>query len=209
MDNKKAVAEKLLEIKAVFLRPSEPFHWASGILSPIYCDNRLILAYPETRAFVESSLADLVKREYPDTEVLMGTSTAGIPHAAIISELLKLPMGYVRSSAKDHGRNNKIEGANPTGKRVLVIEDLISTGGSSIDVVEALREVGANVLGIASLFTYNLQKGLDTLARANARNMSLCDFETLSVVALEKGYITEREFELVRAFQKSPDNWQD
>lgn len=208
-DTKKLIAQKLLQIKAVFLRPSEPFTWASGIQSPVYCDNRIILAYPEVRTFVEQELAKTVQRCYPEAEVLMGTSTAGIPHAAIISEILSMPMGYVRSSAKEHGRNNKIEGANPNGKKVVVVEDLISTGGSSIEVVNALREAGADVLGIVSLFTYGLKKGIEKLAEANVTNVSLCDFECLSAVAAEQGYITSEEYALTKAFIAAPDSWRN
>lgn len=207
MDKERA-ARALLKAKAVFLRPSEPFTWASGIKSPVYCDNRLILAYPEIRSEVESLLTELIKREYPGAEVLMGTATAGIPHAAIVAERMALPMGYVRSGNKDHGRQNRIEGADPNGKNVVIVEDLISTGGSVIEVAEALREAGGNVLGIASLFTYGLQKGIDRLAAAELKNVSLSDFETLSRVALEEKYITESEYEMVTAFRLDPGgNW--
>lgn len=207
MDKERA-ARALLKAKAVFLRPSEPFTWASGIKSPVYCDNRLILAYPEIRAEVESLLTELIKREYPGAEVLMGTATAGIPHAAIVAERMALPMGYVRSGNKDHGRQNRIEGADPNGKNVVIVEDLISTGGSVIEVAEALREAGASVLGIASLFTYGLQKGIDRLAAAELKNVSLSDFETLSRVALAENYITESEYEMVTAFRLDPGgNW--
>ncbi|HRR89711.1 MAG TPA: orotate phosphoribosyltransferase [Eubacteriales bacterium] len=204
---KEEVALKLLEIKAVFLRPSQPFTWASGIKSPIYCDNRLILAAPEARNFIENALAELIKENYPDAEALMGTSTAGIPHAAIAAEILRLPMGYVRAQAKDHGRNNLIEGAAVDGKKVVVVEDLISTAGSAIEVVAALREAGAQVLGIASLFTYNLEKGLKRLAEAEVKNVSLSDIEALASAALKNAYINEGEFELVFKFQKNPDGW--
>ena len=207
MDKERA-ARALLKAKAVFLRPSEPFTWASGIKSPVYCDNRLILAYPEIRSEVESLLTELIKREYPGAEVLMGTATAGIPHAAIVAERMVLPMGYVRSGNKDHGRQNRIEGADPRGKKVVIVEDLISTGGSVIEVAEALREAGASVLGIASLFTYGLQKGIDRLAAAELKNVSLSDFETLSRVALAENYITESEYEMVTAFRLDPGgNW--
>ena len=207
MDKERA-ARALLKAKAVFLRPSEPFTWASGIKSPVYCDNRLILAYPEIRAEVESLLTELIKREYPGAEALMGTATAGIPHAAIVAERMSLPMGYVRSGNKDHGRQNRIEGADPRGKKVVIVEDLISTGGSVIEVAEALREAGGNVLGIASLFTYGLQKGIDRLAAAELKNVSLSDFETLSRVALEENYITESEYKMVTAFRLDPGgNW--
>ncbi len=207
MDKERA-ARALLKAKAVFLRPSEPFTWASGIKSPVYCDNRLILAYPEIRSEVESLLTELIKSEYPGAEALMGTATAGIPHAAIVAERMALPMGYVRSGNKDHGRQNRIEGADPRGKNVVIVEDLISTGGSVIEVAEALREAGASVLGIASLFTYGLQKGIDRLAAAELKNVSLSDFETLSRVALAEKYITESEYKMVTAFRLDPGgNW--
>lgn len=195
------VAKALLSIKAVFLRPSEPFTWASGIKSPIYCDNRLTLSYPEIRKIIENGLADIIRREYPECEVVMGTSTAGIPHAAIVGEILNLPMGYVRSENKSHGRNNKIEGVVPTGKKVVVIEDLISTGGSAIEVVNSLREVGAEVLGIASIFTYCLPRGIEKLKEANVKNVSLSNFNVLSEVALSEGYITEEEYKTVKEFR--------
>ena len=175
----KEIAKALLGIKAVFLRPDEPFTWASGIKSPIYCDNRLILTAPEARDLVEKSIAEKVKEYYPEAEVLMGTSTAGIAHAAIAAHILGMPMGYVRGSAKDHGRNNRIEGRLEPGQKVVVIEDLISTGGSCIDVVEALREAGAEVLGVISIFTYGMKKGLERLAAANVENHSLSNFDTL------------------------------
>ncbi len=207
----KEVAKGLLKIKAVFLRPDEPFTWASGIKSPIYCDNRLVLADLEVRDIVENGLAETVKKYYPDVEVLMGTSTAGIPHAAYVSNILRLPMGYVRGSSKDHGRNNQIEGANPNGKKVVVIEDLISTAGSSLEVVNVLKENGADVLGIVSIFTYNLQKGLDRLAAANVKNYSLSNFEVLAKVASEEGYITAKQEKQILAFQKDPNDpsWQE
>ncbi len=195
------VAKALLSIKAVFLRPNEPFTWASGIKSPIYCDNRLTLSYPEVRKIIENGLAQIIKENYPDCEVLMGTSTAGIPHAAIVSEILNLPMGYVRGENKSHGRNNKIEGVVPTGKKVVVVEDLISTGGSSIEVVKALRDVGADVLGIASIFTYGLPKGIEKLKEANCKNVSLSNFNVLAEVALEEGYINQEEYEIVKKFR--------
>lgn len=207
----KEVAKGLLKIKAVFLRPDEPFTWASGIKSPIYCDNRLVLADLEVRDIVENGLAETVKKYYPDVEVLMGTSTAGIPHAAYVSNILRLPMGYVRGSSKDHGRNNQIEGANPNGKKVVVIEDLISTAGSSLEVVNVLKENGADVLGIVSIFTYNLQKGLDRLASANVKNYSLSNFEVLAKVASEEGYITAKQEKQILSFQKDPNDpsWQE
>ena len=205
------VAKKLLEIKAVFLRPSEPFTWASGIKSPIYCDNRLTLSHLEARDVIENGLAETIKKYYPDVEVIMGTSTAGIAHAALVSEILRLPMGYVRGGAKDHGRGNQIEGEVPTGKKVVVVEDLISTGGSVIEVVDALRAVNANVLGVVSIFTYNLAKGLERLKASNVINHSLSSFEVLASVAHENHYITEVEYKKVIAFQKNPNdpNWMD
>lgn len=209
MENNKLaveVAKNLLKIQAVFLKPNDPFTWASGIKSPIYCDNRLTLSYPETRRVVENGLADLIKTYYPTCEVVMGTSTAGIAHAAYVSEILDLPMGYVRGGAKDHGRGNQIEGVIPVGKDVVVIEDLISTAGSSIEVVEVLREAGCNVLGIASIFTYGLQKGLDRLAQANVINHSLSNFETLVKVAAEENYISESDIAKVLKFQKNPSD---
>ena len=201
-----SVAEALLSIKAVFLRPSDPFTWASGIKSPIYCDNRLTLAVPAIRKIVENGIASVIKAEYPEAEVLMGTSTAGIPHVAIVSEILDLPMGYVRGGNKEHGRGNRIEGADPNGKKVVVVEDLISTGGSAIEVVNALREAGAEVLGIVSIFTYEMKKGIERLAQAEVKNVSLSCFTTLSKVALEKGYITEKEYKMVSAFQANPQD---
>lgn len=205
------VAKKLLEIKAVFLRPSEPFTWASGIKSPIYCDNRLTLSHLEARDVIENGLAETIKKYYPDVEVIMGTSTAGIAHAALVSEILRLPMGYVRGGAKDHGRGNQIEGEVPTGKKVVVVEDLISTGGSVIEVVDALRAVNANVLGVVSIFTYNLAKGLERLKASNVINHSLSSFEILASVAHENHYITEVEYKKVIAFQKNPNDpsWMD
>lgn len=196
----------LLKVKAVFLRPTQPFTWASGIKSPIYCDNRLTLAYPEERKFIENALADIVKKEYPECEALFGTSTAGIPHAAIMSEILSLPMGYVRSSEKTHGRENKIEGANPGGKKVVVVEDLISTGGSSIDVVNALREAGATVLGIVSVFTYGLKKGIEKLEAACVVNHSVSNFDAVVEVAQETGYINEKEKEMLVKFRSDPSD---
>ncbi len=207
-DNKTVAAKALLKAKAVFLRPSEPFTWASGIKSPVYCDNRLLLGFPEIRAEIENILKEVIESQYPEVEVLMGTSTAGIPHAAIVAEKMGLPMGYVRSGNKDHGRGNRIEGADPRGKKTVIVEDLISTGGSVIEVAEALREAGAEVLGIASLFTYGLQKGIDRLAAANLKNVSITDFERLSAVALEENYITAAEYKMVTAFRNDPNcNW--
>ena len=206
---KETIAKDLLSIKAVFFRPNEPFTWASGIKSPVYCDNRLILTAPAVRGRVEAAIAETVRREYPETEVLMGTSTAGIAHAAIAAHLMGLPMGYVRSGAKDHGRQNRIEGKLEAGQKVVVIEDLISTGGSVIEVVEALREVGAEVLGIVSIFTYGMQKGLDRLAAANVRNVSLTDFDTIARIAGEDGYIAPEDVNRLIAFRNNPadESW--
>ena len=207
----KEVAKNLLKINAVFLKPNDPFTWASGIKSPIYCDNRLTLSYPETRKVVENGLAEVIKEYFPSCEVIMGTSTAGIPHAAYVSDILDMPMGYVRGGAKDHGRGNQIEGVVPVGKNVVVIEDLISTAGSSIEVVDVLREAGCNVLGIASIFTYNLQKGKDKLAQANVINHSLSNFETLVEVAAEENYISKDDIKKVLKFQSNPSDpsWMD
>ena len=206
MDIKTTVAKDLLSIGAVFLRPDEPFTWASGIKSPIYCDNRLILTAPEARVHVESAIAETVKREYPEAEVLMGTSTAGIAHAAIAAHLLNMPMGYVRSGKKDHGRGNQIEGKLLPGQKVVVIEDLISTGGSVIEVVEALREAGAEVLGIVSIFTYGMQKGLDRLAAANVRNVSLTDLDTIAAIAVEENYIRPEDEARLLKFRANPSD---
>ncbi len=203
---KELIAKDLLSIKAVFLRPEEPFTWASGIKSPIYCDNRLTLTDVKVRGDVEAGLAKLVKENYPDVEVLMGTSTAGIAHAAIVGHLLELPMGYVRSGNKDHGRQNRIEGKLEKGQKVVVVEDLISTGGSVIDVVEALREAGAEVLGIVSIFTYGMQKGLDRLANAEVKNVSLTDLETVAAVAAETGYIKAEDVERLIRFRNNPSD---
>lgn len=200
------VAKNLLKIKAVFLKPNDPFTWASGIKSPIYCDNRLTLSYPEVRRVVEEGLAQIIKEHFPTCEVVMGTSTAGIPHAAYVSEILNLPMGYVRGGNKDHGRQNQIEGVVPVGKDVVVIEDLISTAGSSIEVVNVLREAGCNVLGIASIFTYNLKKGITRLAEANVINHSLSNFEVLAKVAAEENYIDAKDLAKVLKFQSNPSD---
>ena len=202
----KEIAKQLLNIKAVFLRPEEPFTWASGIKSPIYCDNRLILTAPEARVIVEQAIADTVKAKFPEAEVLMGTSTAGIAHAAIAASILGMPMGYVRGEAKSHGRNNRIEGRLEPGAKVVVIEDLISTGGSAIDVVEALREAGAEVLGIVSIFTYGMQKGLDRLAAANVVNYSLSNLDALVEVAEEMGYIAAGWKERILQFRSNPSD---
>ena len=205
------VASSLLKIKAVFLRPNEPFTWASGIKSPIYCDNRLTLSYPEIRDIIENGLAELIKEFYPTCEVVMGTSTAGIPHAAYVSSILNLPMGYVRGGAKDHGRGNQIEGVVPKGKNVVVIEDLISTAGSSIEVVYILKEAGCNVLGIASIFSYELKKGIDRLKEANVINHSLSNFTTLIEVSNQMGYIEEKDVSKIKKFQNNPSDpsWMD
>lgn len=200
------VARNLLKIKAVFLRPNEPFTWASGIKSPIYCDNRLTLSFVDTRKVVEEGLAEIIKKYYPTCEVIMGTSTAGIPHAAYVSDILSMPMGYVRGGAKDHGRGNQIEGVVPVGKNVVVIEDLISTAGSSIEVVNILREAGCNVLGIASIFTYNLKKGIERLKEANVENHSLSNFEVLARVAADENYIAKEDLTKVLKFQQNPSD---
>ena len=206
----KKVAKLLMDIKAVFLRPNEPFTWASGIKSPIYCDNRLTLSYPEVRDVIENGLAEMIKKNYPEVEAIAGTSTAGIAHAALVANILGLPMAYVRASAKDHGRNNQIEGKIDKGQKVVVIEDLISTGGSVIEVVNVLRENGAEVLGIASIFTYGMQKGLDRMAEAKVKNVSLSNYNALVEVAHETGYIAESDIKKLEAFQKNPsdESWQ-
>ena len=200
------IAHDLLSIRAVFLRPQEPFTWASGIKSPIYCDNRLTLTAPEVRTHVEEGLKALIEANYPDAEVLMGTSTAGIAHAAITGHLMGLPMGYVRSGAKDHGRGNQIEGKLEKGQKVVVVEDLISTGGSVIEVVDALREAGAEVLGIVSIFTYGMKKGLERLAAANVRNISLCNLDTLVEVAAQEGYIEQEACARLLRFRDNPSD---
>lgn len=203
---KETIAKDLLSIKAVFLKPQDPFTWASCIKSPIYCDNRLTLSFPKVRSDVENGLAEAVKKYYPDADVLMGTSTAGIAHAAITATILDMPMGYVRSGHKDHGRQNQIEGKLEKGQKVVVIEDLISTGGSVLEVVDVLREAGAEVLGIISIFTYGLQKGIDRLAAANVENHSLSDFGTLVKVAAEEGYIKPEEVDKLHAFISNPSD---
>lgn len=200
------IAKGLLDIEAVFLRPEEPFTWASGIKSPIYCDNRLILTVPEIRDKVEHAIADVIREEYSDAEVLMGTSTAGIAHAAIAADILDMPMGYVRSGNKDHGRGNRIEGRLLPAQKVVVIEDLISTGGSAIEVVEALREAGAEVLGIVSIFTYGMEKGLERLDSANVKNFSLSDFDTIVQVAADTGYIKQEDVKRLLAFRNNPQD---
>jgi len=202
----KNIAHDLLSIRAVFLRPEQPFTWASGIKSPIYCDNRLTLTAPEVRTHVEKGLMEVIKEHYPEVEVLMGTSTAGIAHAAITGHMMNLPMGYVRSGAKDHGRGNQIEGKLEKGQKVVVVEDLISTGGSVIEVVEALREAGAEVLGIASIFTYGMKKGIDRLAAANVKNVSLSNLDTLVEVAAEEGYIQKEDCERLIKFRNNPSD---
>ena len=203
---KQLIAEDLLKIRAVFLRPNEPFTWASGIKSPIYCDNRLTLSDTQVRNDVENGLAQLIKEHYPEAEVLMGTSTAGIAHAAITATILDLPMGYVRSGAKDHGRGNQIEGKLLPGQKVVVVEDLISTGGSCIEVVNVLREAGADVLGIVSIFTYGMKKGLERLAAAEVKNVSLCDLDTLVEVAADKAYIAPEDKERLIKFRNNPSD---
>ncbi len=200
------IAKDLLSIKAVFFRPDEPFTWASGIKSPVYCDNRLTLAYPEVRTHVEEALAKTVKEFYPEAEALMGTSTAGIAHAAITAQIMGLPMGYVRSGAKDHGRKNQIEGKLEKGQKVVVVEDLISTGGSVIEVVNVLREAGAEVLGIVSIFTYGMQKGLDRLAAADVKNVSLTNFDVIAEIAAQEGYIASTDVERLIAFKNNPSD---
>lgn len=206
MEIKKTIAKELLKIEAVFLRPEDPFTWASGIKSPIYCDNRLTLTAPETRTIVEESIAQVIRENYPDCQVLMGTSTAGIAHAAITGHIMGLPMGYVRGSAKDHGRTNQIEGRLEPGQKVVVVEDLISTGGSVLETVEALRNAGADVLGIVSIFTYGMKKGLDRMAEKNVRNISLSDLDTLVDVAVEEGYIRPEDKEKLLKFRNDPSD---
>lgn len=205
--NKNLVAELLLETEAVFLRPDEPFTWASGIKSPVYCDNRLTLTAPKARNVIEQAIADTVKTEYPEAEILMGTSTAGIAHAAIAAHILGLPMGYVRGSAKDHGRGNRIEGRLMPGQKTVVIEDLISTGGSVLDTVEALRQAGAEVLGIVSIFTYQFEEAARRMSEAGVKNISLCDLDALMQAAEAKGYITAEQRKMVEAFRESPKDW--
>ena len=206
MSLEKTIAHDLLSIGAVFLRPDEPFTWASGIKSPIYCDNRLTLTAPEVRTHVEEGLAETVRKYFPDVEVLMGTSTAGIAHAAIVGHLMGLPMGYVRSGNKDHGRQNRIEGKLLPGQKVVVVEDLISTGGSCIEVVEALREAGADVLGVVSIFTYGMQKGLDRMAAANVINYSLSNFDAVCEVAAEEGKIKTEDIDRLKKFRANPSD---
>ena len=202
----KLIAKDLLSIKAVFLRPEDPFTWASGIKSPVYCDNRLTLTAPNVRNDVEQGLAKLIKEHYPEAEVLMGTSTAGIAHAAITAHILDMPMGYVRSGAKDHGRQNQIEGKLEKGQKVVVVEDLISTGGSVIEVVNVLRDAGADVLGVVSIFTYGMQKGIDRLNAADVKNVSLTNFDVVASVAAEEGYIEKEDVERLIKFRNNPSD---
>ena len=202
----KVIAKDLLKIQAVFFRPDEPFTWASGIKSPVYTDNRLTLTAPEVRLDVEQGLARLIQENYPEAQVLMGTSTAGIAHAAITAHLLNMPMGYVRSGAKDHGRQNQIEGRLEPGQKVVVVEDLISTGGSVIEVVEVLREAGAEVLGVVSIFTYGMQKGLERLAAAQVKNVSLTNFDVVAQTAAQEGYIRPEDVERLMAFRNNPSD---
>ncbi len=206
MSRKEEIAEALLSIQAVFLRPKDPFTWASGIHSPIYCDNRLTLSFPEVRRKIEKGLAELVREHFPEASALFGTSTAGIAHAALTAEILDLPMGYVRGSAKDHGRQNQIEGALSEGQPVVVVEDLISTGGSVIDCVEVLRKNGAKVLGVVSIFTYGMEKGKKRLKEADVENYSLCDLDSLLPVAAGKGYIEEKEVAKLLRFRDNPSD---
>ena len=205
----RSIAEGLLSIRAVFFRPNEPFTWASGIKSPVYCDNRLILTAPEVRTQVESALCEIIRADYPDVEVLMGTSTAGIAHAAIVGHMMGLPMGYVRSSSKDHGRQNQIEGRLEPGQKVVVIEDLISTGGSVLDTVAALREAGAEVLGVVSIFTYGMKKGVERMAEAKVKSVSLTNLDTIARVGAEEHYITEADVARLLAFRDDPadESW--
>ena len=205
-ETQKLIASDLLKIKAVFFRPDEPFTWASGIKSPVYCDNRLTLTAPEVRNDVENALAKTIKEHYPDAEVLMGTSTAGIAHAAITAHILDMPMGYVRSGNKDHGRQNRIEGKLEAGDKVVIVEDLISTGGSVIEVADALREAGAEVLGIVSIFTYGMQKGIDRLAAADLKNVSLTNFDVIAQVAADTGYIKPEDVSRLIAFRNNPSD---
>lgn len=203
---KEIIAKHLLDIKAVILRPENPFIWTSGIKSPIYCDNRLTLSYPAVRKDIEAGLCEIVKNEYPEVQMLMGTATAGIPHAAIMADILDMPMGYVRSGAKKHGRGNQVEGLTEKGMKVVVVEDLISTGKSSIEAVEVLRELGCDVLGIVSIFSYELEKGLTNLDLAKVKNVSLCNYDTLTKVAAETGYIKEEAVAKLATWRKDPSD---
>ena len=211
MELKTLIAKDLLKIKAVFFRPEEPFTWASGIKSPVYCDNRLTLTAPAVRTDVENGLAQLIRENYPEAEVLMGTSTAGIAHAAITGHILNMPMGYVRSGAKDHGRKNQIEGRLEPGQKVVVVEDLISTGGSVLEVVDVLRQAGAQVLGVVSIFTYGMKTGLERLAAAQVKNVSLTDFDEIARVAAEQGYIRPEDIARLIAFRNAPsdESWME
>ena len=206
MELSKLIAKDLLSIRAVFFRPDEPFTWASGIKSPVYCDNRLTLTAPKVRTDVENGLVQLIRENYPDAEVLMGTSTAGIAHAAICGHIMGLPMGYVRGGAKDHGRKNQIEGRLEPGQKVVVVEDLISTGGSVLEVVQVLRDAGAEVLGVVSIFTYGMKKGLERLAAANVKNISLTNFDEIAKAAAEEGYIAESDIARLIAFRNDPSD---
>ncbi|MBQ4301487.1 MAG: orotate phosphoribosyltransferase [Oscillospiraceae bacterium] len=206
MERSERIARDLLSIRAVFLRPEEPFTWASGIKSPIYCDNRLTLTAPAVRTDVEAGLMELIRENYPEVQVLMGTSTAGIAHAAIVGHMMGLPMGYVRSGAKDHGRQNQIEGRLEPGQKVVVVEDLISTGGSVIDVVNVLREAGAEVLGIVSIFTYGMRKSVERLAAAEVKNVSLTNFDSIVKAAAEEGYIRSADVNRLLAFRDNPSD---
>lgn len=204
---KKQIAEELLKIRAVFLQPNDPFTWSSGMKSPIYCDNRLTLSYPETRQKIAAGLAELIRKEYPEAEIIAGTATAGIPHAAWVSDVLNLPMCYVRSKAKEHGKGNQIEGKAEPGSKVVVIEDLISTGGSAITAAEALRAAGCEVLGVAAIFTYGLAKGDTRLAEASVRAVSLSDYDALIEVAAEKEYVKAEDIETLKQWKQAPDAW--
>ncbi len=206
MEENKLIAKDLLDIKAVFLRPSEPFTWASGIKSPIYCDNRLTLSYPRVRKDIEQGLADLIKEKFPDAECLMGTATAGIAHAALVADILDLPMGYVRGGAKSHGRNNRIEGEVKAGMKVVVIEDLISTGGSSLECVQALRDAGCEVVGLVAIFTYGLEKATVNFKNANCQYATLTNYDTLIEVAKAHDYIKEADMEKLKAWKVDPSD---
>ncbi len=206
MTTKELIAKDLLSIKAVFFRPDEPFTWASGIKSPVYCDNRLTLSSHKVRTDIENAIAETIKTEYPEADALMGAAMGGIPHAAIVAQMLELPMGFVRASAKDHGRQNRVEGGDVNGKKIVVIEDLISTGGSVLEVVDALREAGAEVLGIVSIFTYGMQKGIDRLAAAGVKNTSMTDFDTVARIAAEENYIKPEDVQRLIAFRNNPSD---
>lgn len=209
MNNERKIAKDLLDIKAVFLKPNDPFTWTSGIKSPIYCDNRLTLSYPEVREDVEEGLASLIKEYFPDVEIIEGTSTAGIAHAALVANKLKLPMGYVRGGHKTHGRGNQIEGIVRPGMKAVVVEDLISTGGSSLEVVDVLREAGCEVLGLVAIFTYDLDSSVKNFEDKNCKFVTLSNYNTLLEVALENGYIKDNELEKLRQWKKNPkdESW--